>query len=98
MDCLVKVFQKMGMEELLLDVPVVCKSWYEATLNPKCWQNLIFQENFFAFRDRVRKEYQKEVSITAFIKSMVNRSSRCATTLMLPHCCTEEALEYSAMQ
>ena len=36
MDCLVKVFQKVGMEALLLDVPFVCKSWYEATLNPKC--------------------------------------------------------------
>ena len=92
-----QVFQKVGMEALLLAVPFVCKSWYQATLNPKCWQHLIFPENFFAFVDRV-KEYQKEVPITSFIKSMVNRNNRCATTLMLPHYSTEEELEYAAKQ
>ncbi|CAL9007184.1 unnamed protein product [Prunus brigantina] len=45
MDCLVKVFEKVGMESLLLDVPFVCKSWYKATLNPSCWQLLIFPDN-----------------------------------------------------
>ena len=43
------------------------KSWYEATLNPKC---------LFLWTDRVRREYQKEVPITSFIKSMVNRRNR----------------------
>ncbi|CAL2224747.1 unnamed protein product [Prunus armeniaca] len=33
------------MEALLLDVPFVCKSWYKATLNPSCWQPLIFPDN-----------------------------------------------------
>ncbi|CAL9006753.1 unnamed protein product [Prunus brigantina] len=45
MDCLVKVLEKVGMESLLLDVPFVCKSWYKATLNPSCWQSLIFPDN-----------------------------------------------------
>ncbi|CAL8989635.1 unnamed protein product, partial [Prunus brigantina] len=45
MDCLVKVLVKVGMESLLLDVPFVCKSWYKATLNPSCWQCLIFPDN-----------------------------------------------------
>ncbi|CAL8122970.1 unnamed protein product [Prunus armeniaca] len=45
MDCLVKVFEKVGMESLLLDVPFVCKSWYKPTLNPSCWQLLIFPDN-----------------------------------------------------
>ncbi|BBN68540.1 F-BOX WITH WD-40 2 [Prunus dulcis] len=45
MDCLVKVLVKVGMESLLLDVPFVCKSWYKATLNPSCWQSLIFPDN-----------------------------------------------------
>ncbi|CAL8121701.1 unnamed protein product [Prunus armeniaca] len=45
MDCLVKVLEKVGMESLLLDVPFVCKSWYyKATLNPSCWQSLIFPD------------------------------------------------------
>lgn len=84
-NCLVNVFQKVGMETLLLDVPLVCKSWYKATLHPMCWQHLIFPENFEAFADRIMKEYQKEIPITSFIKFIVNRSSRCATTLMLPY-------------
>ncbi|KAL6291983.1 hypothetical protein ACE6H2_000125 [Prunus campanulata] len=45
MDCLVKVFEKVGMESVLLDVPFVCKSWYKATLNPSCWQSLIFPDS-----------------------------------------------------
>ncbi|CAL8989633.1 unnamed protein product [Prunus brigantina] len=45
MACLVKVFEKVGMESVLLDVPSVCKSWYKATLNPSCWQCLIFPDN-----------------------------------------------------
>ena len=92
------VFQKVGMETLLLDVPLVCKSWYKATLHPMCWQHLIFPENFEAFADRIMKEYQKEIPITSFIKFIVNRSSRCATTLMLPNRCSEEGLEYAAKE
>ncbi|CAL2244340.1 unnamed protein product [Prunus armeniaca] len=45
MDCLLKVLVKVGMESLLLDVPFVCKSWYKATLNPSCWQSLLFPDN-----------------------------------------------------
>ncbi|KAL6315411.1 hypothetical protein AAG906_000524 [Vitis piasezkii] len=97
-NCLVNVFQKVGMETLLLDVPLVCKSWYKATLHPMCWQHLIFPENFEAFADRIMKEYQKEIPITSFIKFIVNRSSRCATTLMLPNRCSEEGLEYAAKE
>ncbi|RVW83612.1 hypothetical protein CK203_039296 [Vitis vinifera] len=84
-NCLVNVFQKVGMETLLLDVPLVCKLRYKATLHPMCWQHLIFPENFKAFADRIMKEYQNEIPITSFIKFIVNRSSGCATTLMLPY-------------
>ncbi|KAK9942545.1 hypothetical protein M0R45_008204 [Rubus argutus] len=44
-DCLVNIFGKVGragMESLLLDVPFVCKSWHKASLDPKCWESLIF--------------------------------------------------------
>ena len=30
------------MESLLLDVPLVCKSWYKASLDPMCWKHLHF--------------------------------------------------------
>ncbi|PRQ23813.1 putative leucine-rich repeat domain, L domain-containing protein [Rosa chinensis] len=48
-DCLVNIFAKVGrgdtesfMESMLMDVPFVCKSWHKASLDPKCWERLIF--------------------------------------------------------
>lgn len=104
MDCLVNVFRSVGMESLLLDVPFVCKSWYKASLDPKCWECLIFPKYIKPDRiwdnsplgERLMMEYQESFCVTAFIKSVVARSQRRATVLTLPICCTEEALEYAA--
>ncbi|KAI3674848.1 hypothetical protein L2E82_51867 [Cichorium intybus] len=41
-DCLVEVFGKVGIESLVETVPLVCKSWYDATFYPKCWEQLVF--------------------------------------------------------
>ncbi|XP_020409442.1 F-box protein FBW2 [Prunus persica] len=52
MDCLTYIFGELGMESLLSDVPLVCKSWYRASLDPSCWECLIFQEietSYFGF-------------------------------------------------
>ncbi|XP_016647189.1 PREDICTED: F-box/LRR-repeat protein At3g48880-like [Prunus mume] len=87
MDCLVKVFEKVGMESLLLDVPFACKSWHKATLNPSCWRDL-FASEYQIDRDRC--------SVTAFLKFVINRSSGNATVLKLPKCCTVEAFEFAA--
>ncbi|KAK6914299.1 hypothetical protein RJ641_021620 [Dillenia turbinata] len=43
-DCLVNILKRVGIESLLLDVPLVCKTWYNATHNPLCWSNLIFPD------------------------------------------------------
>ncbi|XP_034693514.1 F-box/LRR-repeat protein At3g48880-like [Vitis riparia] len=104
MDCLVNVFRRVGMESLLSDVPFVCKSWYKASLDPKCWERLIFPKYIkpddiwdnSPLEERLMMEYQESFRVTAFIKSVVARSQRRATVLTLPTCCTEEALEYAA--
>ncbi|KAM5587629.1 F-box/LRR-repeat protein [Rosa sericea] len=44
MDCLSKVFNRVGMESLILAVPFVCESWYKASLSPLSWQELSFPE------------------------------------------------------
>lgn len=44
LDCLLNVFGRVGMEELLYDVPFVCKSWHKASHNPSCWKCLIFPD------------------------------------------------------
>ena len=41
-DLLVDIFRRVGMESLLLDVPLVCKSWYKTNLDPMCWEHLNF--------------------------------------------------------
>ena len=104
MDCLVNVFRRVGMESLLLDVPFVCKSWYKASLDPKCWEHLIFPKyikpdgiwDTSPLGERLMMQYRESFSVTAFIKSVVARSKRHATLLRLPICCTKEALEYAA--
>ncbi|KAJ9676420.1 hypothetical protein PVL29_025105 [Vitis rotundifolia] len=104
MDCLVNVFQKVGMESLLLDVPLVCKSWHKASLDPKCWEFLIFPEYIKPddiwgrgpFAERLMMEFQQKFSVTTFIKFVIDRSCGHATALSLPICCTEEAFKYAA--
>ena len=41
-ELLVDIFKRVGMESLLVDVPLVCKSLYKATLNPMCWEHRHF--------------------------------------------------------
>lgn len=103
MDCLANVFQRVGMESLILDVPFVCKSWYKASLDPRCWEHLIFPKwvkpDIFEsshLADRLAMEFHESYSASAFIKFVVARSQRCATQLKLPTCCTPDALEYAA--
>ena len=111
-DCLVSIFGRVGMESLLLDIPFVCKSWYKATLNPSCWQSLIFPElttNPFGFNledgywstfiERFVNEYrlvESRFSATAFVKFVISRSKGKATGLRLPPCASEDALRYAA--
>ncbi|KAJ6749500.1 hypothetical protein OIU85_000170 [Salix viminalis] len=50
-DCLVNVLGRVDMESLLLYVPFVCKSWYEASLNPSCWKHLVFPQDMHSSWD-----------------------------------------------
>ncbi|XP_050374045.1 F-box protein FBW2-like [Argentina anserina] len=104
-DCLVKVFGKVGMESLLLDIPFVCKSWHKETLNPSCWNRLIFPdfEPEFPFEfdypiyERFVSEFGLEknrFSKTAFIKYVVNRGQGNVVFLKLPGCSSLEAFQY----
>lgn len=43
--CLVEIFGRVGIESLAETVPLVCKSWYDATFYPQCWQQLVFTKS-----------------------------------------------------
>ncbi|XP_008222933.1 PREDICTED: F-box/LRR-repeat protein At3g48880-like [Prunus mume] len=110
MDCLATVFEKVGMESLLLNIPFVCKSWYKASLSPCCWLSLDFTEilpkyyytwveNDSCFVNRFVDEYRIDkmrFTVAGFMKLVIHRSKGHATFLRLPGCCTLEAFKYVA--
>ncbi|XP_034684719.1 uncharacterized protein LOC117913787 isoform X3 [Vitis riparia] len=98
MDCLVNVLGRVEMDSLLFAVPYVCKSWYKVSLDPVCWKRLVFPHFEQMVMKRFMEVYQSigPFSVTSFINSIVRRSNRLATALVLPDYCTKEALEYAA--
>ncbi|XP_042509278.1 F-box/LRR-repeat protein At3g48880-like [Macadamia integrifolia] len=101
-DCLVIVFERVGLESLIFDVPLVCKLWYKATLNPHCWTNLDFSTSFL-MSAMLRFSQPMDVNnfssilsdvLINFLKIAVKRSCGSATKLALPACCTPGALQY----
>ncbi|KAG9455225.1 hypothetical protein H6P81_008129 [Aristolochia fimbriata] len=44
-ELLAKIFEKVGLEQRILDVPFVCKSWHKVLRSdPECWKSLNFQQ------------------------------------------------------
>ncbi|CAL5416382.1 unnamed protein product [Camellia sinensis] len=108
MDCLVNVLGRVGIESLLIDVPLVCKSWYKATKSPLCWRQLDFLEISFDdctslfFLARLVDDYQVKgkFSFTSIVKTLVKRSATSAMYVSLPGSgfYDEEVLYYIADQ
>ncbi|XP_017245809.1 F-box protein FBW2 [Daucus carota subsp. sativus] len=82
-DCLVNIFGRLELQTRLQAVPLVCKTWYKALLNPSCWEHLIFPQMI-----------PRLTSQTELMKFVVNRSQRRATILVLPYSCNREELLY----
>ena len=91
------VFGGVKRDSLLFAVPYVCKSWYQVSLVPVCWKRFVFPHFEQTIMKRFMKVYQsmRLFSVTSFINSILHCSNRLATALMLPDCCTKEALEYA---
>ncbi|KAK6912193.1 hypothetical protein RJ641_024286, partial [Dillenia turbinata] len=101
MDCLVKVFEKLEIDDLTLGVPFVCKSWYKATLSSQCWKTLDFSKLNFGpfgpFARRFNLEYHIDIfSVTGLLKFALNRGRRSVLELLLPSTGTIEDLIYTA--
>ena len=91
------VFGGVKRDSLLFAVPYVCKSWYQVSLDPVCWKRFVFPHFEQTIMKKLMKVYQSMglFSVTSFINSILHCSNRLATALMLPDCCTKEALEYA---
>ncbi|CAK7345414.1 unnamed protein product [Dovyalis caffra] len=98
-DCLANVLGRVGLDSLLFDIPFVCKSWYKFTLNPFCWDTIVFPSNYNDgdVQKRFMKEYRvKKFSLDAFVKFIVDRSLGKCTALYLHHLyfVKEETINY----
>ncbi|XP_077215587.1 F-box protein FBW2-like [Tasmannia lanceolata] len=81
MDCLLNVFGRLSLEDMVLGVPFVCRSWYKASTNPLCWQVLNFiplchlEWDASLFEERFMREYRvQKYSFTGLLKFVVTRS------------------------
>ncbi|PKA66007.1 F-box/LRR-repeat protein [Apostasia shenzhenica] len=89
LDCLVQIFCKLGMEDLALFAPFVCKSWHRACLDPQCWKNLDFRELDFSAGSRFVGDFKRlygvhSFSFSAFMKLCLARSHGSAVELAIP--------------
>ncbi|KAH7656096.1 RNI-like protein [Dioscorea alata] len=89
MDCLVSIFQRLGLDDMVLSVPFVCKSWHKASLDPHCWKVLNFSTLDFIplshFAHRFTSLYSlKSFSVFNFMKLVLHRSAGFAVELFFP--------------
>ncbi|XP_058073082.1 F-box/LRR-repeat protein At3g48880-like [Magnolia sinica] len=89
MDCLVHIFERLGLEDLVLGVPFTCKSWYKASLDPLPWKVLNFRwlnlHRRISFQNRFQREYRLDkFSFLGLLRFAVNRSRRSAVEITFP--------------
>ncbi|WOL17439.1 F-box/LRR-repeat protein [Canna indica] len=95
-DCLVKVFERLGVEDLAAGASLVCRSWRRASLSPECWKILDFQRIDFmpwgSFASRFKNQMKAasplpRLSFRSFLEFAVRRSQRSAVELAFPSGC-----------
>ncbi|PIA46976.1 hypothetical protein AQUCO_01500484v1 [Aquilegia coerulea] len=100
-DCLVQIFERVGLESLLLNIPFVCKTWHKASFDPLCWKTLDFGVLDMIFRGSFNYKFEcqysiKKFSTTKFIMFVIRRSCGSAINVALPCNWTFEILEHIA--
>lgn len=86
-NCLVLIFEKVDLASLTLGVPFVCKSWYEAYLDPACWKVLdLGDTDIFVPDSRFVEGFKRgygvnNFSLRGFLKFLIRRSNKLAKKL-----------------
>ncbi|CAM6086467.1 unnamed protein product [Calypogeia fissa] len=95
-DALTEVFSRLSLEEKLRTVPIVCKGWRNATLEPACWRNVDMEE---WFEKRVQADYWWEFECEPIVERLVMKAVDLSCgqleELRTRHC-TDPALDYIA--
>ncbi|MFS8005903.1 putative F-box domain, leucine-rich repeat domain superfamily, F-box-like domain superfamily [Helianthus anomalus] len=91
--CLVQVLTRVGMESLVQTVPLVCKSWYDATFYPQCWQRLVFHKSPYNLQTPksswlgfglLHQHTEEDDALEKFLHFAVGRSHGLVTELIFP--------------
>ncbi|KAF5205525.1 F-box/LRR-repeat protein [Thalictrum thalictroides] len=82
-DCLVKIFATVDIESLIVHLPLVCKSWYKASLDPLCWKFLDFEYLHLATSFK-KLFHTQDLCAKKAIKYAVKSSCGIATEVAFP--------------
>ena len=102
MDCLINIFERLELQELILGVAFVCKSWYRASVSPQCWKTLNFDKLNFApssspFVTTFCHQYAiHNFSVSGFLTLALSRGGPAVVEIILPAICTLEKLIYAS--
>ncbi|XP_065001962.1 F-box/LRR-repeat protein At3g48880 isoform X3 [Musa acuminata AAA Group] len=88
-DCLVDIFRRLGLHDLTLSVPFVCRCWRRASLDPGCWRRLDFRSLDFMPWSHFSRSFNScyrlsSLSFSAFMRFVVARSRGSAAELLFP--------------
>ncbi|KAI0501373.1 hypothetical protein KFK09_016318 [Dendrobium nobile] len=88
-NCLAEIFMKLGLDDLTLVVPFVCRSWLAAVRHPLCWKKLDFRRVDVLPWSNFSKTFTFVYSLpcfsfTYFLKLAVKNSRSSVTELRLP--------------
>ncbi|XP_020682651.1 F-box/LRR-repeat protein At3g48880 [Dendrobium catenatum] len=88
-NCLAEIFMKLGLDDLTLVVPFVCRSWLAAVRHPLCWKKLDFRRVDVLPWSNFSKTFTfiyslPYFSFTYFLKLAVKNSRSSVTELRLP--------------
>ncbi|CAM6119924.1 unnamed protein product [Calypogeia fissa] len=86
-EALAEVFSRLPFEDRMVTLPLVCKSWRSATLDPACWRNVDMNG---WFERKVAEDYwwefECESEMEFYIRKVVDRSEGQLTELHAMHC------------
>ncbi|CAL9758367.1 unnamed protein product [Musa acuminata subsp. burmannicoides] len=88
-DCLVDIFRRLGLHDLTLSVPFVCRCWRRASLDPGCWRRLDFRSLDLMPWSHFSRSFTScyrlsSLSFSAFMRFVVARSRGSAAELLFP--------------
>ncbi|KAK8964567.1 F-box protein FBW2 [Platanthera guangdongensis] len=88
-DCLVEIFARLGLEDIILVVPFVCKAWLLAARNPLCWRKLDFRAVDILPWSNFSKSFALCCSLPFFsftylLKFTISRSWKSVTEIRFP--------------